>query len=218
MATESPIRITETSGTWASLKGASTYGSSSANMAIEELGLLLNSQTLQDNGRVLVPSRSGSAPPSMEGSFVAADKIVSQQRFSLNASLASINGSINSYVSEEELNADPSYANYSSRVDLNPRLTPPLIPRENRYLIRRSGSVGNNRRLKAYDDYGRGGLLMSNCKLPTHREEPEDDKSAHVPSDVAVRNNSSANPSGAISSSQLKNVVDMIQVNCAMYI
>lgn len=212
MATESPIRITETSGAWASLKGTSAFGSSSANMAIEELGLLLKGQTLQDNGRVLVPNRSGSAPPSMEGSFAAADNIVSQQNFSLNASLASINSAINSYVSEEELNADPAYVTYSSRVNLNPRFSPPLIRKANRYLVRHIGSAGNNRRLTSYDDYGRGTLLMSHSKLPTHREEPEDDKSAqHTTSKWEDRSNSFTYPPEAILSSQLKTVVDMIQ-------
>ncbi|WOH11240.1 hypothetical protein DCAR_0830720 [Daucus carota subsp. sativus] len=181
MATESPIRITESSRTWASLKGTSGYGSSSANIGgIDELGLILNSQTFQGSGRALVPSRSGSAPPSMEGSFAAAKNIIANQHFDSSASLASINSSKDSHVSGENVYADPAYIAYLSSVKMNPRLTPTQIPSNNKRLVRQIGTAGYDRRLTPSGDSSHGSLLMPHGKLPTHREETEDDRAAQL--------------------------------------
>ena len=73
MAMESPMRVVETSrGTkWPSLEDAATFGSPLRSMAVEELGLFMNDPSLHKHQADLVPNRSGSAPPSMEGSFAA---------------------------------------------------------------------------------------------------------------------------------------------------
>ncbi|KAL8144588.1 pumilio homolog 5-like [Apium graveolens] len=181
MATESPIRISESSRTWASLKGTSGYGSSSANIGgIDELGLLLNSQTFQGNGRALVPSRSGSAPPSMEGSIAAAKNIIANKHVDSNASLASINSFIDSHVSGESVDAGPAYIAYLSSAKMNPRLTTTQIPSNNKRMVRQIGTAGYDRILTSSDDSSRGSLSMPRIKLPTHREETEDDRSAQL--------------------------------------
>lgn len=199
MATESPIRISESSRTWASLKGTSTsgYGSSSANIGgIDELGLLLKSQTFQGSGRPLVPSRSGSAPPSMEGSIAAAKNIIANQHFDSNASLASINSFIDSHVSGENVDADPAYIAYLSSVKMNPRLTSTQIPSNNKRLVRKIGTAGFDRRLTSSNDSSRGSLLMPHVKLPTHREEIEDDRLPQLtPSNRPDRSTSLSCPS-----------------------
>ena len=75
--------------------------------------------------------RSGSAPPTVEGS------------------LNSIGGLLNckgGFLSEEELRADPAYVNYYySNGNLNPRLPPPLLSREDwRFAQRLQGGNENN--------------------------------------------------------------------------
>ncbi|KAA8535740.1 hypothetical protein F0562_030758 [Nyssa sinensis] len=97
MATESPIRIMETSGKWPTHKEAAIFGSSSANMATEELGLLLKGQRFLGNGRDVVPNRSESAPPSIEGSLVAIENLMTQQNSSLNSSTASLNSAVDNW-------------------------------------------------------------------------------------------------------------------------
>ncbi|XAR63731.1 hypothetical protein NMG60_11023772 [Bertholletia excelsa] len=166
MATESPIRILE-SGKWPS------HGE--ANMSSEELQLLLRGQRFEGNTRVAVPNRSESAPPSMEGSLAAIEKLGSKQD-------SSINGAIGSFESEEKFHADPAYLPYyCSNANLNPRLPPPLISSENRHLVHRVGSIGNRWGLTSYNDTGN--LLLSQSNLPTHEEESEDDRSPQRGSD-----------------------------------
>ncbi|XVF75297.1 hypothetical protein PTKIN_Ptkin13bG0175900 [Pterospermum kingtungense] len=106
----------------------------------EDLGKLIRDRKHQDvatNGissdleKELNMYRSGSAPPTVEGS------------------LNSIGGLFNSkggFLSEEELRADPAYVNYYySNVNLNPRLPPPLLSREDwRFAQRFREANGNN--------------------------------------------------------------------------
>lgn len=106
----------------------------------EDLGKLIRDQKHQDGATDSISSdlekelniyRSGSAPPTVEGS------------------LNSIGGLFNSkggILSEEELRADPAYVNYYySNGNLNPRLPPPLLSREDwRFAQRLQGGNGNN--------------------------------------------------------------------------
>lgn len=106
----------------------------------EELGKLIRDQKHQDGANNSITSdlekelniyRSGSAPPTVEGS------------------LNSIGGLLNSkggFLSEEELRADPAYVNYYySNGNLNPRLPPPLLSREDwRFAQRMQGGNENN--------------------------------------------------------------------------
>ncbi|KAI3694683.1 hypothetical protein L1987_77652 [Smallanthus sonchifolius] len=142
MATESPIRIMEASGKWAS---QGTF------------------ENFQENQRNLGPNRSGSAPPSMEGSFAAIENLLSRHKSAANAT-----------ESEEQLCADPSYFQYySAHVNLNPRLPPPLISDQSRHLLRNVATTANIPRFTSFDDSTR--LTQSN--LSTHKEEFDDDDS-----------------------------------------
>ncbi|XP_075673120.1 pumilio homolog 6, chloroplastic-like [Castanea sativa] len=208
MATESPIRMSETSGKWPTHKEAVKFAASSASMAAEELGLLLKGRGFQVSGRDAVPNRSGSAPPSMEGSFL------SQQTHNLNASLESLSNAFQNFESEEQMRSDPAYvAFYCSNINQNPRLPLPLISSENRRLVRHIGSFGNNYMLASVDDSGNGSLRMSHGPLSTHKEESEDDQSPQKPFDDRVDGTSGfwAGQDVASLAGQHKNVVDLIQ-------
>lgn len=64
--------------------------------------------------------RSGSAPPTVEGSLNAVGGLFDAKRSDGKG-----------FVSEEELRTDPAYVNYYySNVNLNPRLPPPLLSKE----------------------------------------------------------------------------------------
>ncbi|KAJ0738100.1 putative armadillo-like helical, pumilio domain-containing protein [Helianthus annuus] len=149
MATESPIRITEASGQWAS----------QSNMG---------------------PNRSGSAPPSMEGSLAAIENLMSRHKISADAT-----------ESEEQLRADPSYfAYYSAHGNLNPRLPPPL---------RNVATMGNNPRFTSVDDSTRS----TQGNLSTHKEEVDDDESTkqeNSPHNVEADNHVGGN-TGQVSNS-----------------
>ncbi|KAK4277942.1 hypothetical protein QN277_015858 [Acacia crassicarpa] len=89
--------------------------------------------------------RSGSAPPTVEGSLSAVDAL-------FDASTASVFGTKGGgrgkgFTSEEELRANPVYANYYySNGNPNPRLPPPLVSKEDwRFTQRLSGGIGDRR-------------------------------------------------------------------------
>lgn len=213
MATESPIRILEAGGKWPSHKEIATFGQSSGNMAMEELGLLLKGQRFQGHRTKLAPNRSGSAPPSMEGSFAAIENLMFQHNLTSDSSLASLNNTIDSFDSEEQLRADPSYfAYYWSNVNLNPRLPPPLTSSENRHLVRHIGSAtGNNWRLTSFDDSGNSSLRLAHTNLSTHKEESEDDKSPkRAPDDYTDRSSGFWSRPEALPG-QVKSSVDFVQ-------
>eukprot|EP00268_Persea_americana_P035332 TRINITY_DN34871_c0_g1_i1.p1 TRINITY_DN34871_c0_g1~~TRINITY_DN34871_c0_g1_i1.p1 ORF type:complete len:1027 (-),score=203.40 TRINITY_DN34871_c0_g1_i1:965-4045(-) len=180
MATESPMRMVGSSGArkWPSSKETMAFTSSSSNVAAQELGFLLREHRFHANGRDVVPNRSGSAPPSMEGSFAAIKNLIGQQSSSLEGGFVSLNNAIKNCESEEQLRADPAYlAYYLANVNLNPRLPPPLISQENRRLAHHIGRFGDNRRLTSFDDSSSKSLFLSQGALSTHKEEPEDEKS-----------------------------------------
>lgn len=167
MATESPIRIIEASGKWGS-----------ANMGIEDLGLVMKGQRLQGGKSNPPPNRSGSAPPSIEGSFAAIENLMFRQNVANDASLASPDSAMGISESEEQLRSDPSYIEYYwSHINLNPRLPPPLISGENRNIFRNVRGMENNRRLTSFDDSFNSSLRLDHSNLSTHKEESDDDRS-----------------------------------------
>ncbi|KAJ4709276.1 putative Pumilio [Melia azedarach] len=179
MATESPIRIPETSGKWPTPQKGAACAPSSANMASEELGLLGKGHRFHGSGRSAVPDRSGSAPPNMEGSLLAINNLISRQNSSLSMSLANFNGAFRNFESEENLQTDPAYiARYHSNVNMNPRPPRHLVDHHNRF--------GNNWGLAASDDSGKVSLPSSRVALSTHKEESDDDPSPKDSSDETV--------------------------------
>ncbi|KAJ6826688.1 pumilio-like protein 1-like [Iris pallida] len=97
----------------------------------EELGFLLRDQRIQESGdeRELDMYRSGSAPPTVEGSLTAIERI----------------GNGNGFLNEDELRTDPAYSSYYySNVNLNPRLPPPVMSREDWRFAQRLRSGGSS--------------------------------------------------------------------------
>ncbi|KAK9127063.1 hypothetical protein Syun_015860 [Stephania yunnanensis] len=94
----------------------------------KELGILLREQRRQENSdreKELNIYRSGSAPPTVEGSLTAVGSLFGHEG---NASLLDFAGN---KMSEEELRSHPGYLSYYySNVNLNPRLPPPLMSKE----------------------------------------------------------------------------------------
>ena len=101
----------------------------------EDLGLLLREQRRQesidrDRERELNIYRSGSCPPTVEGSLNAIEGIK--------------NG--NGFLTEEELRSDPAYLSYYySHVNLNPRLPPPVMSKEDWRFAQRLQAVGSSK-------------------------------------------------------------------------
>jgi hypothetical protein len=90
--------------------------------------------------RESVPNRSGSAPPSMEGSLSALGHLIGQHSGSFEASSVNLDNVTDNSKSEDQLQADPAYFEYyGSKVKLNPRLPPPLILRESCHLMNQVG-------------------------------------------------------------------------------
>ena len=217
MTTESPVRMVESSGDrkWHSSKDAVTFGSPSKNMAAEQLGLLSKMQRVNGGQADIIPNRSGSAPPSMEGSLAAIKNILMQQNSNPNSSLANLSSAIENCMSEEELRSDPAYvAYYSSNINLNPRLPPPLISQENQRLMRHMGVFGNNWRSTSVDDSGNGSLHLSQVSLSTHTEESENDTSPRPASNNLAESSTAHIPGQNTVSlaSRHKSLVDLIQV------
>lgn len=160
MATESPIRIIEANRKWAS--------HNDINMGIEDMGLGSKGQRFNERKTNIPPNRSGSAPPSIEGSFAAIENLMFRQHFVTDVT--------NVPESEEQLRADPSYfAYYWAHVNLNPRLPPPLVSGENRNIFRNIRNTGNNRKMTSFDDSYSGSLHLDHSNLSTHKEESDDD-------------------------------------------
>ncbi|XP_042430891.1 pumilio homolog 5-like isoform X1 [Zingiber officinale] len=176
MATESPLRFVGNSGAGSWLLCKDTPGIASTSTLSEELGLLLKGQKYNGTKSNTGLSRSGSAPPSMEGSCVTFDILQTlTDRFDVNLD------SLQNCKSEEELRAHPGYlAYYCKNVNLNPRLPSPLISRENRHLMQQIGSIGNNEKLISFNDNSNSIFSVSQHALSTHNEEPEDDRSPRM--------------------------------------
>ncbi|KAL8215233.1 hypothetical protein R6Q57_004682 [Mikania cordata] len=101
----------------------------------KEIGLLLHEQRREDNDyeKELNMYRSGSAPPTVEGSLSAVGSLFGNNNFAFSE-----------FMYEDELRADPAYVSYyHSNVNLNPRLPPPLLSKEDcRFTQRLQGGGG----------------------------------------------------------------------------
>ncbi|KAG6497232.1 hypothetical protein ZIOFF_045125 [Zingiber officinale] len=99
----------------------------------EELGLLLREQRRQeasDRERELSIFRSGSAPPTVDGSLAAVGGIYGCEGAFGVPDISSVKNG-HEISSEEELLSNPAYVSYYySNVNLNPRLPPPVLSKE----------------------------------------------------------------------------------------
>ncbi|KAI3526187.1 hypothetical protein L1887_05430 [Cichorium endivia] len=142
----------------------------------KELGLLLHEQRrdADDHEKELNMYRSGSAPPTVEGSLSAVGGLFGNNNGSNNNNNNNNNhlafsefAGGNGFMSEEELRADPAYLSYYySNVNLNPRLPPPLLSKEDWRFSQRLqgaggtvglGGIGDRRKATRTDGGGAGG-------------------------------------------------------------
>ncbi|TVU05111.1 hypothetical protein EJB05_48262 [Eragrostis curvula] len=182
MATDSAVRLIGGTGARDWSKGFSAYDSSVANLSGDDLGFVDSGAGVYGGWRESGPNRSGSAPPSMEGSLSALGHLIGQQSGSFETSLTDLDNVTDNSKLEEQLRADPAYFEYyGSKVNLNPRLPPPLISRESRRMMNRVGKA-KEWRVVSQDNSSKGSLFVPRSTLSTHREEPEDDRSAGLDS------------------------------------
>lgn len=146
-----------------------------------EIGLLLREQRRQeadDREKELNLYRSGSAPPTVEGSLNAVGGLFNHGVVGggtgagaggVGSAFAEFarNKSGNGFLSEEELRSDPAYLSYYySNGNLNPRLPPPLLSREDWRFAQRlqggSSAIGDRRKVNRIDNDNGGRSLFSN--------------------------------------------------------
>jgi pumilio RNA-binding family len=187
MATQGAVRLIGGAGAggWSS-KGFGAFDSSLGNLpGGEGLGFVDSGSGIYGGWRESVPDRSGSAPPSMEGSLAALGNLIGQKSGNFDASLGDLDNVTGSSTAEEQLRADPAYFDYyGSKVNLNPRLPPPIVSRESRRFMNRVGKV-KEWRVVSQDNSNKGSLFVPRSTLSTHKEEPEDDKSPTLDSSSA---------------------------------
>ncbi|GMI92167.1 pumilio 2 [Hibiscus trionum] len=162
-----------------------------------EMGLLLreqwSKQDADDLERELNLYRSGSAPPTVEGSLsavgglfgggatVAAGTGGGSGATAFSAIVGAKNG--NGFASEEELRSDPAYHSYYySNVNLNPRLPPPLLSKEDWKFAQRLkggssviGGIGDRRKLNRDDNGSSRSLFSMPPGFDTRKQENEVD-------------------------------------------
>lgn len=143
----------------------------------KEIGMLLREQRRQqqepadDRERELNIYRSGSAPPTVEGSLSAVGGLFGGANSNNNDAFSEFAKSKtgNGAMSEEELRSDPSYLSYYyTNVNLNPRLPPPLLSKEDWRFAQRLqggnsvlGGIGDKRKVnKTENGPGRLPFLM----------------------------------------------------------
>ncbi|GAV78293.1 PUF domain-containing protein/NABP domain-containing protein [Cephalotus follicularis] len=151
----------------------------------KEIGLLLREQRRQeadDRERELNLYRSGSAPPTVEGSLSAVGGLFTGSA-SGNTSFSEFLGAdnANGFASEEEFRSDPAYHSYYySNVNLNPRLPPPLLSREDWRFTQRLkggssvvGGIGDRRKVNRADNGGNRSLFSMPPGFDSRKQETE---------------------------------------------
>ncbi|PIA54691.1 hypothetical protein AQUCO_00900926v1 [Aquilegia coerulea] len=134
----------------------------------EEIGMLLRQQRQQeptnDRERELNIYRSGSAPPTIEGSLSAVNGVFGH-------------GNEEDGLTEEDIRSDPAYVSYYyANVNLNPRLPPPLLSKEERRFAQRLhgggsvlGGIGDRRKVNRIDEEGNRSLFSSQPQPQPHQ-------------------------------------------------
>ncbi|MED6169902.1 hypothetical protein PIB30_025467 [Stylosanthes scabra] len=169
----------------------------------KEIGMLLREQRRQeahDRERELNLYRSGSAPPTVEGSLSAVGGLFGGGGTSGGAVAAGAGAGVgsasaaafsefsgakndNGFSSEEEMRSDPAYLSYYySNVNLNPRLPPPLLSKEDWRFTQRLkggasalGGIGDRRKVNRTEDNGGRSLLATPPGFNLKKQENEVD-------------------------------------------
>ncbi|XP_071687164.1 pumilio homolog 2-like [Rutidosis leptorrhynchoides] len=156
----------------------------------KEIGLLLHEQRREadDHERELNMYRSGSAPPTVEGSLSAIGGLFGSNNNgnnSTNLAFSEFAGR-NGFMSEEELRADPAYLSYYySNVNLNPRLPPPLKSKEDWRFTQRLqsgglGGIGDRRKANRTDGGGGGGGVSLFSMPPGFNSKKQETENSEV--------------------------------------
>ncbi|XP_043817118.1 pumilio homolog 1 isoform X3 [Manihot esculenta] len=131
----------------------------------EDLGKLIREQRLHQevasDREELNIYRSGSAPPTVEGSLSSIGGL-----FDATGLPAIKKNNKGGFLSEEDIRSDPAYVNYYySNVNLNPRLPPPLLSKEDWRFSQRLHGGGVNPVVGDGRKGGRGGDNEGNRSL-----------------------------------------------------
>ncbi|KAL1551875.1 pumilio 5-like isoform X2 [Salvia divinorum] len=190
MATENPMRIVDSDGAgkWSPSRATASFASASA--VTDELGLLLRGHAVDRNRSSITPNRSGSAPPSIEGSFAAFGDLINKQPVP-NSSSTALSSAIGNSHSEVLQQDDSLYSIYLNS-DLNAMVHPHTITRSNMHLALQNA-------------YNPG------SSLSTHEEESEGDRSPNRASDDGVGIVLEQNMLSSIG--RHKSLVDLIQAD-----
>ncbi|GMP22594.1 hypothetical protein CsSME_00000545 [Camellia sinensis var. sinensis] len=146
-----------------------------------ELELMLREQRSRgviDQERDLNMFRSGSAPPTVEGSLSAVGCLFSNPNFAL---IDNSSSNVDELLSEEEIRSHPAYLSYYySNENLNPRLPPPLLSREDWRVAQRFqaggssfGGVGDWPNRNLVDVVGSSSLFSMQPSLSVQKAEEE---------------------------------------------
>ncbi|XAR58964.1 hypothetical protein NMG60_11014562 [Bertholletia excelsa] len=165
-------------------------GSSFGDELEKEISLLLREQRRQDADdleRELNLYRSGSAPPTVEGSLSAVGGL-----FNHGGVDATLSGFFsNGFSSEEELRSDPAYLSYYySNVNLNPRLPPPLLSKEDWRFTQRLqggnsslGGIGDRRKVNKNEGKSLFSMPPGFSSKKGERESESQSDKVHVSAD-----------------------------------
>lgn len=136
------------------MRGSNSNASLDSNTSLqEELELLLlqeqhNHRLILERERDVNLNRSGSAPPTVEGALRAAGSLFGNPNFarfddSSSSSNYNSGGGSGGILTEEEIRSHPAYLEYYySNENLNPRLPPPLLSKEDWQLAQRIRASG----------------------------------------------------------------------------
>ncbi|KAL1060847.1 hypothetical protein V6Z11_1Z065800 [Gossypium hirsutum] len=139
--------------------------SGSLEESLTELELLLRARHNQQSvghDRDLNIYRSGSAPPTVEGSLSAVGSLFAYPDFGDNNGVSGVGDSTtgnNGMLSEDEIRSHPAYLSYyTPHENINPRLPPPLLSKEDWRVAQRFqasgssiGNIGDWRKKKLVD-------------------------------------------------------------------
>ncbi|KAE8679444.1 hypothetical protein F3Y22_tig00111402pilonHSYRG01473 [Hibiscus syriacus] len=159
----------------------------SGNLAdsFTELELMLqadHNQQFMGHERGLNIYRSGSAPPTEEGSLSAVGSLFSNPAFrDVNGITGVSSNSSNNGMSEDEICSHPAYLlYYYSHEHINPRLPPPLLSKEDWRVAQRFQAGGSSLgsiedwRKKKFDEGGDSSSLFSMQPAPSAQQGKND--------------------------------------------
>ncbi|CAN4126634.1 unnamed protein product [Withania somnifera] len=162
-----------------SLKGKNNLESMLESIFMRQQQQQHNCDLIGERGRDLNISRSGSAPPTVEGSLSAVGGLLRNSNLAQSNSNSSSNsgggGNSSSDILTEQIRSHPAYlAYYYSNFNLNPRLPPPLLSREDWRIAQRVQAGGCAFMSKNLMEQGGGSSLFAmQPGFPIQRAEHE---------------------------------------------